>query len=154
MPYVNNKDADQPVHLCSLISVFVIGCLDIKIPELLYPKFHNSCQFLQLRWHEVWVLPGLTSSKTGFLMTWLKCIYYYTIFQYSCSSDTGLTIFVMGQPYQCHWAGQPIPIYYSKVWLHVGNITCPACQEICQVGFIVVLKSPKNSDVKKWCNCP
>lgn len=53
-------------------------------------------------------------------------------YKYSCSSDTGLTIFVMGQPYQCHWAGQPIPIYYSKVWLHVGNITCPACQEICQ----------------------
>ena len=32
MPYANNKGADQPVHLRSLISVFVIGCLDSIIP--------------------------------------------------------------------------------------------------------------------------
>ena len=28
MPYANNKDADQPVHPCSLISTFVVHCLD------------------------------------------------------------------------------------------------------------------------------
>ena len=28
MPYANDKDADQPVHPHSLISVFVIRCLD------------------------------------------------------------------------------------------------------------------------------
>ena len=28
MSYVNNKDADQPVHPCSLISAFVVRCLD------------------------------------------------------------------------------------------------------------------------------
>ena len=27
LPYANNKDADQPAHLCSLISIFVIHCL-------------------------------------------------------------------------------------------------------------------------------
>ena len=27
-PYANNKDADQPEHLHSLISIFVIRCLD------------------------------------------------------------------------------------------------------------------------------
>ena len=32
MPYVNNKGADQPAHLCSLISTFVVHCLD-SIPE-------------------------------------------------------------------------------------------------------------------------
>ena len=28
MPYVNNKDADQPAHPCSLISAFIVHCLD------------------------------------------------------------------------------------------------------------------------------
>ena len=28
MPYANNKGADQPVHPCSLISTFVVPCLD------------------------------------------------------------------------------------------------------------------------------
>ena len=32
MPYVNNKGTDQPVHLCNLISVFVVHCLDSIIP--------------------------------------------------------------------------------------------------------------------------
>ena len=32
MPYANNKDADQPAHPCSLISIFVIRCLDSRIP--------------------------------------------------------------------------------------------------------------------------
>ena len=34
MPYANNKDADQPVHLRSLISVFVVRCLDSIIPTV------------------------------------------------------------------------------------------------------------------------
>ena len=28
MPYANNKGTDQPAHLCSLISTFVVCCLD------------------------------------------------------------------------------------------------------------------------------
>ena len=32
MLYANNKDADQPVHLRSLISIFVIRCLDTMMP--------------------------------------------------------------------------------------------------------------------------
>ena len=32
MPYVNNKGADQPAHPRSLISVFVVRCLDNIIP--------------------------------------------------------------------------------------------------------------------------
>ena len=34
MPYANNKGADQPVHPRSLISAFVIRCLDRIIPLL------------------------------------------------------------------------------------------------------------------------
>ena len=32
MPYANNKGADQPAHPCSLISAFVVRCLDSIIP--------------------------------------------------------------------------------------------------------------------------
>ena len=31
LPYANNKGTDQPVHLCSLISTFVVRCLDSTI---------------------------------------------------------------------------------------------------------------------------
>ena len=31
MPYANNKCADQPAHSCSLISAFVVHCLDSRI---------------------------------------------------------------------------------------------------------------------------
>ena len=32
MPYVNNKGADQPAHSRSLISTFVVRCLDSIMP--------------------------------------------------------------------------------------------------------------------------
>ena len=32
MLYANNKGADQPAHPCSLISAFVVHCLDSIIP--------------------------------------------------------------------------------------------------------------------------
>ena len=32
MPYANNKGLDQPVHLHSLISAFLVCCLDSIIP--------------------------------------------------------------------------------------------------------------------------
>ena len=34
MPYANNKDADQPAHPRSLISIVVIHCLDSIIPPV------------------------------------------------------------------------------------------------------------------------
>ena len=34
MPYANNKGADQPAHPRSLISAFVVHCLDNIIPVL------------------------------------------------------------------------------------------------------------------------
>ena len=34
MPYANNKGADQPAHPGSLISAFVVRCLDSIIPLL------------------------------------------------------------------------------------------------------------------------
>ena len=39
MPCANNKGADQPVHLHSLITAFVVRCLDSIIP---YEVNHTS----------------------------------------------------------------------------------------------------------------
>ena len=38
MTYVNNKGADQPVHPHSLISTFIVRCLDRIIPILAIAK--------------------------------------------------------------------------------------------------------------------
>ena len=38
---MNNKGADQPAHLCSLISAFVIHCLDSVIPLVSISKFSS-----------------------------------------------------------------------------------------------------------------
>ena len=57
-PYGNNKGADQPVHPRSLISTFVVRCIDSIIPILLNPKFQDSSfKSLWLR-RTVCVLPG------------------------------------------------------------------------------------------------
>ena len=42
MPYANNKGADQPSHPRSLISTFVVRCLDSIMPLVLYLKFQDS----------------------------------------------------------------------------------------------------------------
>ena len=49
MPYVNNKGADQSVHTRSLVSVFVVHCLDSIIPlfaiaEISRPKLVSSAE--------------------------------------------------------------------------------------------------------------
>ena len=38
MPYANNKGADQPSHPSSLISTFVVRCLDIIMPLVSIPE--------------------------------------------------------------------------------------------------------------------
>ena len=67
MPYATNKGADQPAHLHSLISAFVVHFLDSMIPTNAIPK-----QFL--------LVPGHKIQKTGFLMTVVH-IESYTSFE-------------------------------------------------------------------------
>ena len=71
MPYANNKGSDQPAHPPSLISAFVVCCLDGIIALV------SLCAISRL-----WLVPeaeqaglSLTWSQTpkaGFLVTWLK----------------------------------------------------------------------------------
>ena len=74
MPYANNKDADEFAHPRSLISAFVVRCLDViilltSISELsnLYLASVAAQAGLGLTWSQ--------PPKTGFLVTWLsKCV--------------------------------------------------------------------------------
>ena len=55
--YANNKDVDQPAHLCSLISGSVVCCLDSIIPEVDVYKIPRGAGFVlylitQLRWQD------------------------------------------------------------------------------------------------------
>ena len=69
---MNNKGADQPAHPRSLISTFVVHCLDCIIPVLAkskIPKFQDYLASvpaqagLSLTW--------LQTPKSGFLVMWL-----------------------------------------------------------------------------------
>ena len=73
MPYANNKGADQPAHPRSLISAFVVRCLDSVVPTLAKPKISSlylasvaAQASLRLAWSQ--------TPKTSFLVTWLTCI--------------------------------------------------------------------------------
>ena len=70
IPYGNNKGADQPVRPRSLISAFVVRCLDSIIPlvskskiSILYLASVAAQASLSLHWSQ--------TPKTGFLMTQL-----------------------------------------------------------------------------------
>ena len=71
MPYANNEGADQPMHLRSLISSFVVHCLDSIIPLVSVPKISRLYLVslaeqagLSLNWSKI--------TKTGFLVTRLN----------------------------------------------------------------------------------
>ena len=66
MVYANYKDTDQQAHPGSLISTFVVHCLDSIIPILAKSKIWRLCLISaaeQAPGHKVW--------KTGVLMIWL-----------------------------------------------------------------------------------
>ena len=71
MPYANSEGADQPAHPRSLISTFVVHCLDsiiplVSIPQIssLYPASVTVQASLSLPWSK--------TPKTGFLVTRLN----------------------------------------------------------------------------------
>ena len=68
LQYANNKGTDQPVHQRSLISAFVVCCLDSIIPPVSISKMSSLCLAsvavqtgLCLTWSQ--------TPKTGFLVT-------------------------------------------------------------------------------------
>ena len=74
LPYANNKGADQPVHPRSLISAFVIRCLDCIIP--LVSKFEISNLYISSVAAQAGLsLPWSQTLKTGFVVTRLLLLF-------------------------------------------------------------------------------
>ena len=71
MPYANNKGADQPAHLCSLISAFVVRCLDsiIHLVSIFVISLHSLASVAEQASLSFTWLP---TPKSDFLVTWLK----------------------------------------------------------------------------------
>ena len=73
MPFANKKGTDQPArmpaHPCSLISAFVVRCIDSIVAIL------SKFKFSRLQLVSVVAQAGLSltwsQTRTGFLMTWL-----------------------------------------------------------------------------------
>ena len=68
MPYANNKGVDQPVHLCSLISTFVVHCLHSIIPLVSITKI-SSFYLASVAAQAGLCLTWSQTPKTGFLVT-------------------------------------------------------------------------------------
>ena len=70
----NNKGADQPAHPHSLISTFVVRCLDSIIPLLSISEI-SSFYLASLAVQAGLYLTFSQTPKTGFLVTRLTCIF-------------------------------------------------------------------------------
>ena len=71
LPYANNKAADQPAHPRSLISPFVMHCLDNIISLVSISKI-SSLYLVSVAEQAGLSLIWSSTLKTGFLMMWLK----------------------------------------------------------------------------------
>ena len=67
---MNNKGADQPTHPPSLISTFVVRCLDGTIPLVSITEI-SILQLVSVAEKIGLILIGSEIPKTGFLMTGL-----------------------------------------------------------------------------------
>ena len=57
MPYANNRGTDQPAHVRSLISAFVVRCLDSIIPLVSISEIPSLC-LASVAGQPFWVYPG------------------------------------------------------------------------------------------------
>ena len=76
LTYANNKGADQPAHPRSLISTFVVRCLDSIIPLVCISEISNLC-LASVPAQAGLCLTWLQTPKTGFLMTRLIWRWHY-----------------------------------------------------------------------------
>ena len=75
IPYANNKAADQPVHPRSLISTFVVGCLDSIIPLVSISEI-SSLYLVSMTAQTVWVYSSTLNPEDRFsqdVAHWRRC---------------------------------------------------------------------------------
>ena len=68
LPYANKKGADQPVHPRSLMSTFVVRCIDSIISLVSIPKVSSLC-LASVAAQAGLSQPWSETRKTGFLVT-------------------------------------------------------------------------------------
>ena len=77
IPYANNKGADQPAHPHSLISAFIVRCLDSILPLVSISEI--SSLYLASLAAQASLCPTLSQTpKTGILMTRLNSYLYFS----------------------------------------------------------------------------
>ena len=69
LPYMNNKGADQPAHPHSLISAFVVCCLNSIIPRVSISEI-SSIYLASVAEQAGLSLTLSENPKAGFLMMW------------------------------------------------------------------------------------
>ena len=74
MPHANNKGADQLAHPCSLISIFVVCCVDSIIPPVSVSEISSLHLTPEAEQADL-SLPWWQTPKTGFLMIGLLSSY-------------------------------------------------------------------------------
>ena len=62
------QSADQPAHPCSLITTFVVHCLDSRIPLVSISEI-SSLSLMSVAAHVGFCLTWSQTPKTGFLVT-------------------------------------------------------------------------------------
>ena len=111
LPYANNKGADQHAHPRSLISAFVVRCLDSIITSI--PEISSLCLT------SVVTQAGLRQTpKTGFLVTKLIC-YCRTCFS---MGDLGVQVSVHSSTFTLGvlWAQLLLYSVCRSVWNFAG----------------------------------
>ena len=81
MPYANDTGADETAHPRSLISAFVVCCLDSIIPLVSISKI-SSIYLVSVAEQAGLSLPWSQTPKTGFLVTRLNYNNPATIFKF------------------------------------------------------------------------
>ena len=99
MPYANNKGADQPAHPRSLISTFIVRCLDSIIPLISISEI-SSLYLASVAGQAGLSLTWLQTPKTGFLMRRL-ILYTQSLVSIILPTITGTVM---------------IPSFQRKVW--------------------------------------
>ena len=82
LPYPNNKGADQPAHSRSLISAFVVHCLDSIIPLVSISEI-SSLYLASVAFQIGLKLPWSQTPKTGFLVTRFNYVFNRFMFNVS-----------------------------------------------------------------------
>ena len=130
MPYANNKDADQPVYPRSLISVFVVCCLDSMMPILAKSKI-SSIEIVSVAEQASLSLTRSKTPKTDFRVPGLKYGWTTSLVQVTsiCTvakwfNSIVMDLLISTRTYvNMHWKGHMHTSHQDRVQLYMSLVT-------------------------------